>query len=68
MRTLLHVAAAIAVSGMLASTAARAAEPIHYPGGPIQEGNYCWVSTQSDLGLGYWQACPKPTHLKIKKK
>jgi hypothetical protein len=36
---------------------AMANEPIHYAGGPLQEGNLCWVSTNNDNGFGYWKTC-----------
>jgi hypothetical protein len=59
MRYLVHAAAAVAIGAM---SAAAVAEPFHTPGGPIREGNMCWVTTHSDLGYGYWKNCP-PEHV-----
>jgi hypothetical protein len=61
MRNLLAVAAAIAVGGLLALTSANA-EPAHQAGGPLRDGNFCWVSTDNVMGWGYWQACPSSPH------
>lgn len=56
MRTILSaVAAAAAICAMSVSFAV--AEPIHYAGGPLQEGNMCWVSSSNDLGYGFWKSC-----------
>jgi hypothetical protein len=66
MRNILCAAiAAAAICGMSISLAV--ADPDHVPGGPVQEGNMCWVSTQSDNGYGYWKECAptvKPMHHK----
>lgn len=59
MRRILTAAAALAVCGLIASVSARA-EPVHYAGGPMAEGKLCWISTNNDLGYGYWRACPGP--------
>jgi hypothetical protein len=46
-----------------------AAEPLHTAGGPMQEGGMCWVSTNNDLGYGYWKACePAAAMMHHKKK
>ncbi len=67
MRSLL-IAAALAVVAFAASAPVRA-ESTHWAGGPMTEGRMCWASTQSDLGYGYWRACPKPEKpMKMKKK
>jgi hypothetical protein len=59
MRLIISAAiAAAAICGM--SMNAMANEPIHYAGGPIQDGNMCWVSTNNDNGFGYWKTCPSP--------
>jgi len=65
MRTMMTIAA-LAVCGLLASTAARA-EEVHYAGGPIQAGNQCWVSTNNDNGFGFWRDCPTLEHVSKKK-
>ncbi|HEY2755708.1 MAG TPA: hypothetical protein VGJ01_08185 [Pseudolabrys sp.] len=57
MRHVLTAAAAVAVCGVLATASARA-ESTHYSGGPLQDGKQCWVSTNNDLGYGYWHNCP----------
>jgi hypothetical protein len=56
MRIILSVAAAAALCAMSANLAS-AAEPLHTAGGPVQEGGMCWVSTNNDLGYGFWKAC-----------
>jgi hypothetical protein len=68
MRHVLTAAAAIAVCSVLA-TASASAQTTHFAGGPIQDGNQCWVST-NDLGFGYWHNCPgqPDTHIAHKKK
>jgi hypothetical protein len=66
MRSMMTAVAALAVCGLLASTSARA-EEVHLAGGPVQVGNQCWVSTQSDQGFGYWRDCAKPAHASKKK-
>jgi hypothetical protein len=58
--------AAVAVSGFIALTPVRA-EPTHYLGAQLQDGNLCWVST-SPNDQGYWRECPKATHTMKKKK
>jgi hypothetical protein len=67
MRYILSAAfAAASICGISMSSAA--AEPTHYAGGPVQENNLCWVSTNSDMGFGYWQACaPAPQGMHRKK-
>lgn len=66
MRFMMTAVVALAVGGLLASTSARA-EEVHFAGGPVQAGNQCWVSTQSDQGFGYWRDCPQPAHMSKKK-
>jgi hypothetical protein len=56
MRFILSVAAAAALCAMSANLAS-AAEPLHTAGGPLQESGMCWVSTNNDLGYGYWKTC-----------
>jgi hypothetical protein len=57
MRLIISAAiAAAAICGM-SMNAVAANEPVHYAGGPIQEGKMCWVSTSNDNGYGYWKAC-----------
>lgn len=58
MRTMI-IAGVVAAAFAAASAGARA-EEVHYAGGPVQSGKMCWVSTQGDLGYGYWKAC-EPT-------
>ena len=58
MRHLLIAAAALAVGGLLASTAARA-EMLYYPGGPERSGNMCQISTDGDKNYGFWAPCAK---------
>lgn len=55
MRTMI-IASMLAAAFATASVSARA-EEVHYAGGPVQSGNMCWVSTNNDLGFGYWKAC-----------
>ena len=55
MRYVMIAAFALASCGFFALSAQ--AEPAHSLGGVTREGNMCWVSTQSDLGFGYWKAC-----------
>jgi len=50
------------IAGMLAAafatvSAGARAEQVHYAGGPVQSGGNCWVSTNNDLGYGYWKTC-----------
>ncbi len=66
MRSMMTAVAVLAVCGLMVSTSVRADE-VHYAGGPVQAGNQCWVSTQSDQGFGYWRDCPKPAHMSKKK-
>jgi hypothetical protein len=62
MRKFLIAAGAIAVCGFAALTPVRA-DPVHDLGGPIRSGNMCWVSTNSDLGYGFWTECAEPEHM-----
>lgn len=55
MRTMI-MASMLAAAFATASVGARAQE-VHYAGGPVQSGASCWVSTNGDLGYGYWKAC-----------
>jgi hypothetical protein len=55
MRYVLSAAVAAAICGMSINLAV--AEPSHNPGDPNQSGNTCWVSTNADLGFGYWKEC-----------
>jgi len=67
MRIILGVAAAAAICAMSANLAV--AETTHYAGGPIREGNMCWVNYSSDLGYGFWKACaPAASMMHHKKK
>ncbi len=66
MRYLVATAAAIVVSGLFALTPVRA-EPNHYLGAEIQNGNQCWVSA-SPNDQGFWRACPKPVRAMKKRK
>jgi hypothetical protein len=66
MRIILSVAAAAALCAMSANLAV--AEPLHTAGGPLQEGGMCWVSTNNDLGYGYWKACAPAPMMHHKKK
>jgi hypothetical protein len=69
MRHVLTAAAAVAVCTVLATAAANA-QTTHFAGGPIQDGKQCWVSTNNDLGYGYWRDCPAQpvAHIVSKKK
>jgi hypothetical protein len=66
MRYVLTAAAVTVAAGFVALTPVRA-EPNHYLGAHIQEGNMCWVSTSSN-DQGYWRECPKPMKVSKKKK
>jgi hypothetical protein len=66
MRTILSVAAAAAAICAMSSLAM--AESMHYSGGPLQEGNMCWVSYSNDLGYGFWKACEMAPHAMHHKK
>ena len=57
MRQLVILAAALAVGGLFAATAARA-DLLYYPGGPVKQGNMCQISTDPELNYGYWAPCP----------
>lgn len=61
MRYVITAAAALAVSGLLATTAARA-EPLFEAGGPVKIGNLCSVSTDNDNNgaYGYMEPCAQP--------
>jgi hypothetical protein len=61
MRYALGAAIAAATFGLSMSLAT--AEPVHYAGGPIQEGHLCWTSTQGDNGFGYWHECESVVHI-----
>lgn len=66
MRSILIASAASAALTVAVSIAK--AEPYHYAGGPVSEGNLCWIWT-NDLGYGYWTSCPRPAKpMKMKKK
>jgi hypothetical protein len=69
MRHILTAAAAIAVSGVFALTAARAETP-YQAGGPAQIGTTCKVVTDGDEMHGYYTECPKaaPAVRQVKKK
>jgi hypothetical protein len=56
MRYVLTAVAAIAVGGFFASSAS--AEPMFYPGGPVQNGGMCQVYTGGDQYYGYLAPCP----------
>jgi hypothetical protein len=66
MRYVIATAAAVAVSGLFSLTPVRA-EPTHYLGAQLQDGNLCWVST-SPNDQGYWRECLKPGRVMKKKK
>lgn len=59
MRHLLIATAALAVGGLLASTAARA-DLAYQAGGPIKQGEMCQVNADpgNNDGFGYWAPCP----------
>jgi hypothetical protein len=61
MRHLLTLAAALAVGGFLASTAAQA-DTLFYPGGPVKQGTMCQFNTDmsGDQKYGFWGPCPAP--------
>ena len=66
MRLILTVAAAIA-GGALALTPAGAAEPTYQPGGALQQGHMCSVSTDGGEGFyGYMTECPQPVSTVVK--
>ncbi len=68
MRQILTAVAAIAVSGLIATTAARA-EPAFEAGGPIKVGSWCSVST-SDIdngNFGYMKPCAPTQQAKAAK-
>ena len=56
MRQILIAAAALAVGGIFAATAARA-EPVYEPGGLVQIGGYCKVVTSDFDNFGYYAPC-----------
>lgn len=54
MKTVAMLTALIAVT---AATSAYAGNPgSHTAGGPIQQGDYCWVNTDAK-GYGFWDRC-----------
>ena len=69
MRTIITAVAAIAVSGLLASTAVRA-EPLFQPGGPSQIGAACQVNEDynGDLKYGYLQPCAPAKKVAVRSK
>jgi hypothetical protein len=68
MRIILSVAAAAVLCAMSANLAS-AAEPLHTAGGPMQDSGMCWVSTNNDLGYGFWKTCePTAAMMRHKKK
>lgn len=67
MRSTFIAIATLAASGLLATASARA-EVLHHAGEPVQAGNQCWVSTNSDNGFGFWRDCPKPVSISKRKK
>ncbi len=72
MRYVSNIALAFAFGGLLVAVPAQAQaqdtpsqgmmnqNTIHSAGGPNQLGTNCWVSTNSDMGYGYWTACENP--------
>ena len=59
MRYIITAVAAVAVSGLLASTALRA-EPLYNAGGPARVGNLCSHPNNDNDGMtGYLAPCPK---------
>jgi hypothetical protein len=55
MKTIPILAAILAVT--MATTAyAKSPPKTHDPGGPIQQGQYCWIYTGA-LGAGWWDRC-----------
>jgi hypothetical protein len=71
MRHILTAVAAIAVSGLLASTAVRAETPFN-AGGPAKAGQQCKVITDDGAEMyGYYTTCPTgstPVVRQVKKK
>ena len=71
MRRVLTATAVLAVCGVIAFSTARAAEPTHDLGGPVQASGMCWTATDGQFGIyGYWTKCPdaaKPAAIKKKK-
>jgi hypothetical protein len=71
MRHILTAAAAIAVSGLLASTAVRAETPFN-AGGPAKAGQQCKVITDDGAEMyGYYANCSlgsQPVARQVKKK
>ena len=71
MRHILIAAAAIAVSGLLASSGVRAETPFN-PGGPEKAGTQCKVITDDGAEMyGYYAAClpgSTPVARQVKKK
>jgi hypothetical protein len=55
MKTIAFLAAVLAAS-VAATAYAQSPPKTHDPGGPIQQGNYCWVYTNA-LGAGFWDRC-----------
>ncbi|HET7848483.1 MAG TPA: hypothetical protein VFL51_05410 [Pseudolabrys sp.] len=72
MRYTITAICALAVGGLYAAVPAQAQEQdtmsqgmmnqsmVHSAGGPTQMGGNCWVSTNADMGYGYWTACENP--------
>lgn len=55
MKTLSILATVLAVSA--ASMAhAKSTPQGHQPGGPVKQGNFCWVNTNGN-GAGWWDRC-----------
>ena len=52
------ILASLAAAAVTAS--AHAVPAMHQAGGPIQQGRYCWVTTDSH-GSGWWDRCDTST-------
>ena len=59
LRTLLALAGALAIGGVISLTSA-SAEPAYYPGGEMQRAGMCQVTTDPFGFYGYMRPCPTP--------
>lgn len=62
MRTLLTLAGALALGGLISLAPAKA-ETNYYPGGEMQRAGMCQVTTDPFGFYGYMRPCPAPTRV-----
>ena len=63
--------AAFAAATICGSFGLAVADPVHYAGGPVREGDLCWVQGSlpniNDPGFGHWEHCAPTGHMHHKK-